>query len=59
MYALTALICLGLCEIDAEHGPALDSPELESFFIENQSEIESAGRPCVDMIKAMRARVVH
>lgn len=51
------IICLSLCEINLETGPALDSPELDSFVVENQREIEAAGQPAVAMLNAMR--VVH
>jgi len=46
------LIVLAMCEIDPEHGPALDSPKLEQFCIEHQGEIEEAAAPVVDLLLA-------
>ena len=50
-------ICLGLCEVDPERGPALDSLELENFVLEYKSEVESAAKPCVEMLSAMGTRI--
>ena len=51
------IICLSLCEISPDAGPELDSPELDSFVIEYQREIESASREFLTMLNAMRKRV--
>ena len=51
------IICLALCEIGLDHGPALDSPELESFAHENKEEIETVGRDFIAMLTS--TRVVH
>lgn len=53
------LLCLGMCELDPEHGPALDSPELERFITEHKTEIEEAGRPAVDLVLATQKRFVN
>jgi hypothetical protein len=53
------LICLGMCEVDSENGPTLDSPEFEQFFIQHQTEIEEAARPTVDLLLATRKRFLN
>lgn len=51
---VSRIIALTLCEIDPEHGPSLDSPELHTFVIENQKEIEETGRNFVALLKGMK-----
>lgn len=53
------MICLGLCEIDSEHGPALDSPELEAFVTKHKAEIEEVGSSIVPLLCALSSRSVN
>jgi len=51
---IVRIIALGMCEVDTETGPALDSPELLNFVSQHLDELETVGLKFIRTLKATK-----